>query len=106
MLENPFPAGSLLPGAHIWKGDLEDLATPTSSFFISHKRTRPRPTLQELTSSFVVWLELIRYVWKPESPTMDQTEKKQTTASSTVPGVKAVNWQDRDVHRAPGQPDE
>lgn len=39
---------------------------------------------QELTSSLVVWLELIKYVWKPERPTMDQTEKKHTTASSTV----------------------
>lgn len=39
---------------------------------------------QELTSSFVVWLELIRYVWKPERPMMDQTEKKHITASSTV----------------------
>jgi hypothetical protein len=29
-------------------------------------------------------LELIKYVWKPERPTMDQTEKKHTTASSTV----------------------
>lgn len=38
----------------------------------------------ELTSSFVVWLELIKYVWKPERPTMDHTEKKHTTASNTV----------------------
>lgn len=37
-----------------------------------------------LTSSLVVWLELIRYVWKPERPTIDQTEKKHTTTSSTV----------------------
>lgn len=32
----------------------------------------------------MVWLELIRYVWKPERPMMDQTEKKHITASSTV----------------------
>jgi len=38
-------------------------------------------------SSFVVWLELIRYVWKPERPTIDQTEKKHTTASSTLAGL-------------------
>lgn len=44
---------------------------------------RPAPRW-ELTSSLVVWLELMRYVWKPRSPTMDQTEKKHTTASSTV----------------------
>ena len=35
-----------------------------------------------------------------------QTEKKQTTASSTVPGVKEVNWQDRDILRAPRETDE
>lgn len=34
-----------------------------------------------LTSSFVVWLEVTRYVWKPASPMMDQTEKKHTIAS-------------------------
>ena len=73
MSENTSPSGSLLPEAHIWKGNSEDLAAPTSSFSISHQRTCPCPTPQELTSSFVVWLELIRYVWKPESPTMDQT---------------------------------
>lgn len=51
-----------------------------------HPDTMQTPTCygQELTSSFVVWLELIKYVWKPERPTMDQTEKKHTTASSTV----------------------
>lgn len=37
-----------------------------------------------LTSSLVVWLELIRYVWKPDRPTIDQTEKKHTTTSNTV----------------------
>lgn len=51
--------------------------------------------LPELTSSFVVWLELIRYVWKPERPTIDQTEKKHTTASSTVAwsqGAERGRW--------------
>lgn len=57
------------------------------------QRNPPRPALPGLTSSFVVWLELMRYVWKPRSPTMDQTEKKHTTASSTVPGVKDANWE-------------
>lgn len=29
-------------------------------------------------------MELIRYVWKPERPTIDHTEKKHTTTSNTV----------------------
>lgn len=41
-------------------------------------------------SSLVVWLELMRYVWKPSSPTMDQTEKKHTTASSTLAGLSLI----------------
>lgn len=63
------------------EGYLESLTSSSSS-----KANHAIPTCygQELTSSFVVWLELIKYVWKPERPTMDQTEKKHTTASSTV----------------------
>ena len=37
---------------------------------------------------------------------MDQTEKKQTTASSTVPGVKEVNQQDSDALKAPQELDD
>lgn len=44
----------------------------------------PPKTTQVLTSSFVVRLEAIKYVWKPESPRMDQMEKKQITSSTTV----------------------
>lgn len=43
MSENASPAGSLLPGAHIWKGNLEDLAAPTSSFSISPPKNTPVP---------------------------------------------------------------
>lgn len=39
-----------------------------------------------LTSSFVVRLEATRYVWKPERPKMDQTEKKHITSSTAVKG--------------------
>ena len=56
---------------------------PTPPPLDADTHTHP-PDRWELTSSFVVWLELIRYVWKPERPTIDQTEKKHTTASSTV----------------------
>lgn len=63
----------------------------------------PRLTMQipkcygrELTSSLVVWLELIKYVWKPERPTMDQTEKKHTTASSTVGESRTPTEGERD----------
>lgn len=38
-------------------------------------------------------MELIRYVWNPDSPTIDQTEKKHTTTSRTVPSrVKDKLW--------------
>ncbi|KAG9355530.1 hypothetical protein JZ751_000368 [Albula glossodonta] len=37
-----------------------------------------------LTSSFVVRFEATRYVWKPERPKIDQTEKKHTTNSTAV----------------------
>lgn len=37
-----------------------------------------------LTSSFVVWLREIRYVWKPVSPTTDHSVKKHTSTSTTV----------------------
>lgn len=37
-----------------------------------------------LTSSLVVWLREIRYVWKPVSPTTDQSVKKHTSTSTTV----------------------
>ena len=40
-----------------------------------------------LMSSFVVWFELMRYVWNPASPRIDQTEKKQITSSTTEAGV-------------------
>lgn len=39
-----------------------------------------------LTSSLVVRLEATRYVWKPERPKIDQTEKKQITSSTAVRG--------------------
>lgn len=63
-----------------------NLVCPFSPWLPAIKEHTQAPRHQELTSSFVVWLELIRYVWNPESPTMDQTEKKHTTASSTVTG--------------------
>lgn len=37
-----------------------------------------------LTSSLVVWLREIRYVWKPVSPTTDHSVKKHTNTSTTV----------------------
>lgn len=40
--------------------------------------------LRVLTSSLVVRLEATRYVWKPERPKMDQTEKKHITSSTAV----------------------
>lgn len=82
------------PKAPAWKGCTEDSASGVPSpLSCRTQRNPPRPALPGLTSSFVVWLELMRYVWKPRSPTMDQTEKKHTTASSTVPGVKDANWE-------------
>jgi hypothetical protein len=46
-----------------------------------------------LTSSFVVRLKATKYVWKPESPIIDQMEKKQITSSTTVRGlVKASTY--------------
>lgn len=41
-----------------------------------------------LTSSLVVTLEATRYVWKPDRPRMDQTDKKQIASSTAVGGVK------------------
>lgn len=37
-----------------------------------------------LTSSLVVRFEATRYVWKPERPKIDQTEKKHMTSSTAV----------------------
>lgn len=45
----------------------------------------------KLTSSFVVWSEPTRYVWKPARPITDHTEKKHTIASITVSRVKENN---------------
>lgn len=42
---------------------------------------------EPLMSSFVVWLELIKYVWNPAKPRIDQTEKKQMTSSIIEAGV-------------------
>lgn len=39
-----------------------------------------------LTSSFVVWFEVVRYVWKPASPKTLQTLKKHTTPTITLGG--------------------
>lgn len=80
--------GTFAPkGPRLEQGVRKSLAPNPSLLFPSTAEppgTPQAPCCQELTSSFVVWLELIRYVWKPESPTIDQTEKKHTTASSTV----------------------
>lgn len=64
-------------------GDMPDFrkTSKTSSLLLRNTYVE---IYYKLTSSFVVWLELIKYVWKPERPTMDHTEKKHTTASSTV----------------------
>lgn len=39
-----------------------------------------------LTSSLVVWSVEARYVWKPASPSTDQTLRKQTAAVSAEAG--------------------
>lgn len=39
-----------------------------------------------LTSSLVVWLLLVKYVWKPARPKILQTEKKHTTPTITLLG--------------------
>lgn len=40
-----------------------------------------------LTSSFVVWLLVVRYVWNPARPITDQIEKKQMNTTITVKGA-------------------
>lgn len=39
-----------------------------------------------LTSSLVVWLLVVKYVWKPARPRILHTEKKHITATTTLPG--------------------
>lgn len=83
-------------------GDMAaNLLCPFSPRLLNIKEHTQAPYHQELTSSFVVWLELIRYVWKPESPTIDQTEKKHTTASSTVTWSQGSELGGREKLRVP-----
>ena len=42
------------------------------------------------TSSLVVTLRQIKYVWYPHRPRTDQTAKKQITASATLAGVSRI----------------
>lgn len=45
-------------------------------------------------------MEATRYVWKPDRPRMDQTEKKQITSSTAVEeGVKEHQQQPTRVNR-------
>lgn len=41
---------------------------------------------QVLTSSLVVWLLVVKYVWKPAKPNILHTLKKHTTAIITLAG--------------------
>ena len=47
-------------------------------------------SLIKLTSSLVVTLRQIKYVWYPQRPTTDQMEKKQINACTTVAGVSRI----------------
>lgn len=51
-------------------------------FRLSHFRS----LLVILTSSFVVWSLVVKYVWKPANPMTDQIEKKQIIVTTTLNG--------------------
>lgn len=84
---------------HFWESATTQHTTePFQSCDRKQKGTQTCLCSLTLTSSLVVWLREIRYVWNPVSPTTDQSVKKHTSTSTTVEKtVKEISYRNTNI---------